>query len=90
MVGQREMFGEWLIFLALVNLGLFGAAAGAALVSAASNWLAERVGTDGWQTWALWTRRAAQALTLLLAVAVIGATVALAAFFLLPPVLAVF
>jgi hypothetical protein len=54
-------------------------------VSAASNWLAERVGTDGWQTWALWTRRAAQALTLLLAVAVIGTTVALAAFFLLPP-----
>jgi hypothetical protein len=74
------VFGNWLILeLTLVSLGLFVAAAATALVSGASNCLAQRIGTDGWRTWALWTRRVAQVLTLLLVVAVIGTIVVIAA-----------
>jgi hypothetical protein len=74
------VFGNWLILeLTLVSLGLFVAAAAAALVSGACNRLAEWVNTDGWRTWALWTRRVAQVFTCLLVVAVIGTMVVIAA-----------
>ena len=64
--------GEWMILAALVNTGLFVAAAGAVLVSLASHRLAERFGKGGWRTVALWIRRFAQALAWLLILAVLG------------------
>jgi len=80
--------GEWMIVWAFVITGLFVVAAGGALVSFACNRLAERLGTAGWRTVALWTERVAQVLTFLLILAVIGTTfviAAYAAYFLLPP-----
>lgn len=77
------MFAEWLVLWAFLNLGLFIAAAGIAFVSVASHRIAERLGA-GWQTWAQRSRWVAQALTLLLVVDVLGMTLTLVVFFLLP------
>lgn len=82
------MFGgsEWMIIWAYVTTGLFIAAAGSALLSVASNRLAERLDTRGWRTMASWTQRVAQLLTFLLILAVLATMVviaAIAAYFLL-------
>ena len=72
--------GEGMIIWAFVTTGLFVAAAGSALLSAASNRLREWFGRGGWRTVASWTRRFAQVLTVLLILAVLGTTVVIAAF----------
>jgi CBS domain containing-hemolysin-like protein len=82
-MGGLVVFGSQLVILwALVNTGLFVAAATAALASVAVGHVAEHVAKDGWRSRARWTRRAAQVLTLFLTVVLFGTTLAMAVFFL--------
>lgn len=66
------MAGQGFIILAIVNLGLFVAAAGLVLLSAACDKLAHRYDTPGWHSLASATRWLGGALTLLLILAVLG------------------